>query len=94
MYTHIGTAKLNDVDPQAWLADVLDRIAAWITAFSGGLLLWRSDQGESRASISARVPAAPADGRFRARWAHGRSRQRSGMSLPLFDAWYTEESSS
>ena len=28
MYTHIGTAKLNDVDPQAWLADVLDRIAA------------------------------------------------------------------
>ena len=28
MYTLIGTAKLNDVDPQAWLADVLDRIAA------------------------------------------------------------------
>ena len=27
MYTSIGTAKLNDVDPQAWLADVLDRIA-------------------------------------------------------------------
>ena len=27
MYTLIGTAKLNDVDPQAWLADVLDRIA-------------------------------------------------------------------
>ena len=24
MYTLIGTAKLNDVDPQAWLADVLD----------------------------------------------------------------------
>ena len=23
----IGTAKLNDVDPQAWLADVLGRIA-------------------------------------------------------------------
>jgi len=23
MYTLIGTAKLNDVDPQAWLADVL-----------------------------------------------------------------------
>ena len=36
MYTPIGTAKLNDVDPQAWLADVLDRIAAEITAFSGG----------------------------------------------------------
>ena len=27
IYTLIGTAKLNDVDPQAWLADVLDRIA-------------------------------------------------------------------
>ena len=27
MYTLIGTAKLNGVDPQAWLADVLARIA-------------------------------------------------------------------
>ena len=27
MYTLIGTANLNDVDPQAWLADVLARIA-------------------------------------------------------------------
>ena len=27
MYTLIGTAKLNNVDPQAWLADVLDKIA-------------------------------------------------------------------
>jgi hypothetical protein len=27
MYTLIGAAKLNDVDPQAWLADVLARIA-------------------------------------------------------------------
>ncbi len=27
MYTLIGTARLNDADPQAWLADVLDRIA-------------------------------------------------------------------
>ncbi len=27
MYTLIQTAKLNDVDPQAWLADVLRRIA-------------------------------------------------------------------
>ena len=28
MDTLIATAKLNDVDPQAWLADVLGRIAA------------------------------------------------------------------
>ena len=27
MYGLIGTAKLNDIDPQAWLADVLARIA-------------------------------------------------------------------
>ena len=27
MYTLIDTAKLNNIDPQAWLADVLDRIA-------------------------------------------------------------------
>ena len=25
MYTLIGTAKLSDVDPQAWLADALHR---------------------------------------------------------------------
>ena len=27
MYTLIATAKLNDIDPRAWLADVLARIA-------------------------------------------------------------------
>jgi hypothetical protein len=27
MYSLIVTCKLNDVDPQAWLADVLARIA-------------------------------------------------------------------
>jgi transposase len=27
MYSIIVTAKMNDVDPQAWLADVLARIA-------------------------------------------------------------------
>ena len=27
MYSFIVTAKLNDVDPQAWLADILARIA-------------------------------------------------------------------
>ena len=27
MLSFIGTAKLNDIDPQAWLADVLTRIA-------------------------------------------------------------------
>ena len=27
MYTLIVTAKLNDIDPQAWFADVLARVA-------------------------------------------------------------------
>ena len=27
MYSLVVTAKMNDVDPQAWLADVLARIA-------------------------------------------------------------------
>jgi hypothetical protein len=27
MYTLVATAKLNDIDPQAWLAEVLERIA-------------------------------------------------------------------
>ena len=29
MYNLIVTAKMNDVDPQAWLADVLARIAMY-----------------------------------------------------------------
>ena len=40
MYTLIGTAKLNDVDPQAWLADVLGRIAALPHARVHELLPW------------------------------------------------------
>jgi hypothetical protein len=28
MYSLITTAKMNDVDPQAWLADILARIAS------------------------------------------------------------------
>ena len=40
MYTLIGTAKLNDVDPQAWLADVLDRIADLPQTRLHGLLPW------------------------------------------------------
>ena len=40
MYTLIGTAKLNDVDPQAWLADVLARIAELPHTRVHELLLW------------------------------------------------------
>ena len=40
MYTLIGTAKLCDVDPQAWLADVLARIAGQQQSQLAELLPW------------------------------------------------------
>src|SRR5882762_9212293 len=40
IYTLIGTAKLNDVDPQAWLADVLRRIADHPASRLDDLLPW------------------------------------------------------
>ena len=40
MYTLIGTAKLNDVDPQPWLADVLGRIAETPQSRLDELLPW------------------------------------------------------
>jgi hypothetical protein len=40
MYTLIGTAKLNDIDSQAWLADVLRRIAEHPVQKLDQLLPW------------------------------------------------------
>ncbi len=40
MYSLIATAKLNDVDPQAWLADVLARIAEHPARRLDELLPW------------------------------------------------------
>ena len=40
MYTLIGTARLNDVNPQAWLADVLGRIADTPQSRLDELLPW------------------------------------------------------
>ena len=40
MYSLIVTAKMNGVDPQAWLADVLDRIAAHPAHRLDELLPW------------------------------------------------------
>ena len=40
MYTLIGTAKLNNLDPQAWLGDVLERIANLPVSRLPELLPW------------------------------------------------------
>ncbi|MBD1549479.1 transposase domain-containing protein, partial [Roseibium aggregatum] len=40
MVTLLNTAKLNDVDPQAWLADVLARIAETPVSQVEELLPW------------------------------------------------------
>jgi transposase len=40
MSTLLGTAKLNDVDPLAWLADVLARIASTSLSRLPELLPW------------------------------------------------------
>jgi len=40
MYTLIGTAKLNDIDPQAWLADVIARISETPVSRLHELLPW------------------------------------------------------
>jgi IS66 C-terminal element len=40
MYTLIQTAKLNDIDPQAWLADTLSKIDETPQTGLGKLLPW------------------------------------------------------
>ena len=49
MYTLIGTAKLNDVEPQAWLADVLARIAEQLQTRLHELLPWHWRAGQHQA---------------------------------------------
>jgi transposase len=51
IYTLIQTARLNDVDPQAWLADVLARIADHAASRLDDLLPWNWQP--SRAAIAA-----------------------------------------
>lgn len=44
MYSLIVTAKMNDIDPQAWLADVLGRIAGHPAQRIDDLLPWNWTQ--------------------------------------------------
>jgi hypothetical protein len=41
MYSLIVSAKMNDIDPQAWLADVLARIASHPASRLDDLLPWK-----------------------------------------------------
>lgn len=49
MYSLIGTAKLNDIDPQAWLADVLRRIADHPASRLHELLPWHWEKPTDQA---------------------------------------------
>jgi transposase len=53
MYTLIQTAKLNDVDPQAWLADVLARINDHKITDLAALLPWRRAAEMERRKVAA-----------------------------------------
>ena len=52
VYTLIETARINDIDPGAWLADVLARINDHPAAKLDDLLLWNWKAG-NQADIAA-----------------------------------------
>jgi transposase len=52
MFTLIQTCKLNDVDPQAWLADVLARIAEHKVSDLAALLPWNWKSARSMAAAA------------------------------------------
>ncbi|GAA0313510.1 IS66 family transposase [Rhodovulum strictum] len=53
MYTLIGTAKLNDIDPQAWLAEVIARISEMPVSQLPELLPWNWKQPADRPAEAA-----------------------------------------
>jgi hypothetical protein len=53
IYALITTAKLNDVDPRAWLADVLARIADHPTTKLDELLPWKWKRSRTPAAAAA-----------------------------------------
>jgi transposase len=53
MYSLIVTAKMNDADPQAWLADVLARIADHPASKLDELLPWNWKRQQEAATIAA-----------------------------------------
>ena len=53
MYSLIVTAKLNDVDPRAWLADVLARIAGHPASRLHELLPWNWKTAQTQQAAAA-----------------------------------------
>ena len=53
MYSLIVTAKLNDVDPRAWLADVLARIAGHPASRLHELLPWNWKTTQAQQAAAA-----------------------------------------
>ena len=53
MYSLIGTAKLNNVDPQAWLADVLARVANHPASRIDELMPWNWSKNTGVLSLAA-----------------------------------------
>ena len=53
VYSLIVTAKLNDVDPRAWLADVLRRIADHRASRLHELLPWNWARERERRNLAA-----------------------------------------
>ena len=58
MYSLIATAKLNDVDPRAWLADVLARIADHPASRLHELLPWNWKAAQASARRRGRLTVA------------------------------------
>lgn len=52
MYSMIGTAKLNNIDPQAWLADVIARISDLPVSRLPELLPWQW-KSQQKAEVKA-----------------------------------------
>ena len=53
MYTLIATAKLNDIDPEAWLADVLRRISDHPISKLHELLPWNWKKSSAKPQAEA-----------------------------------------
>ena len=53
MYSLIGTAKLNGIDPQAWLADIIARISDLPVSRLPELLPWKWKQPEDPSEKAA-----------------------------------------